>query len=360
MSSKIMKTLNGFLAVFFCLVSFSCKQAATVNDRFQTIPIDLEARIMLDIRDSLFLPEIVRLALTDRSQLSYIEQVEIANDKIFIYNNNVDGNSGVLAFDLSGNFLFNVGRLGSGPGEYISVSSFFIEGDNICLYDDSVGALLRYDMDGNFIRSDRINANVVSLYPASGKYIARQNYQGEYVETPSLVILDDKLNVLSGTSNRHLSSGVKMYDYCTAFGDDVLYWEFLNDTIFTVKESEILPRYYVDFGEKAIPAEHRVGKNTGEISEYVYSSGLTFAMGVRHVQEDASDIRFVFSYDGIYYATYNKSSGSASVFKLHDSVGQYRFQYFMKYHDGQIILVATDLNAEDDNPVLLFVKANLT
>lgn len=348
-----MKILTYSIAMLLTLAFLSCRENSAVGE-YETIQVNFDDLKRVDVGtlpgDAVLK---VDLQTTDNSLLTYIEQMEIEDGRIFLYDK-----SRVLAFDTDGSFLFGVGRRGHGPGEYTKVNSFFIEDGKVCLYDDNMQALLIYDTNGNFIEKKDTEVSLSSLYPQSAtRFVGKRNYRGDKTATPTLAVLDRDLKQVAQTDNRFLASGVGTFDYCSSYDGNTLYWEFLNDTIFSLKESGLYPRYFVDFGEYAIPKAVRANNaSIGDIIEYVNSATSKLAMGIRYVQEDGAAVRFIFGLgEELNYGRYDKRTKQMSAIYFYDSRGRFAPQYFMKYHDGQIILSASDPES-DSNPFLLFVE----
>jgi hypothetical protein len=322
-----------------------------VDSKYETISINVNDLMAIDIRNNIeYNIKEIQLELTDNSLLSLIEQVEIYDDKIFIYDK-----GRLIVFDMDGVFSHEIGKKGGGPGEYTNINSFFIKENNVFAYDENLQKLFIYNIDGSFITSKKTIENISAMYPVnSKKFIGRKIYQGDRVTTPTLVILDENLELIDNISNRFLTSGIQIFDHCYSFNGNILYWEFLNDTIFSVEGTDIIPRYYVDFDEFKIPK--REGKEISEIIEYINSNDSKFASGIRHIQEDISDIRFIFGFkENINYVKYNKQTKEISLCYFYDSKETLEVQYFMKYSNGKIILSIHDPKDVEGNPKLLFI-----
>lgn len=340
----------------FTLCLLSCKKSHKTNYKYETILIDFDSSRAVDLRDSVtYTIKEIPLELTDNSLLTYIEQLEIKDNRIFVFDKHR-----LMVFDMKGAFLHSIGKKGSGPGEYTNVNSFFFEGDSIGLYDDNLQTMFYYNEDGTFIGSKKTHESMSSVYPiCNKKFIGRKKYQGDRVVTPCLAILDEKLGLVANIANRNLTSGIGTIDYCYAYEDNILYWEFLNDTIFSIKDTKVTPSYFVDFQELKIPPIEKANKDIGEIINYLNSTKSKHAAGIRYVQEDTSDIRFLFAYnDNLNFVAYNKSTKKASAYYFFDSEGNLKLQYFFKYHGGNLILSAHNTKNEEDNPILLFINEN--
>ena len=338
------------LAFFF----FACKKKVGTNDnKFETIVINFNESQSVDIHENDNKIKSLTLEVTDHSLLTHIEDIQIRKNEIFVY----DAHR-VIVFDMDGKYIKKIGHRGQGPGEYTNINSFFFEGDNICLYDGNLQKLFVYDENDNFLETRQTKEMISSLYPiGQDKFIGKKKFQGDQVKVSTLAILDKKLELQQNIGNRFLTSGIGVFDYCYSFNNNILYWEFFNDTIYSIQGDGLFPLYYVDFQKYKIPEIEKKGKNISEIIEYINQSTSNYATGVRYVQEDSLNIRFVFTLEGgINYVKYDKQTQKASLYHIHDSTKSLQLEYFMKYSDGDIVLVVQDIEDEESNPKLLFIS----
>ena len=349
-----MKFSTYLIIVLFATYFIGCKKKdAAVNDiKYETITLDFKKLKNVDINNKSKIKEVI-LEVTDNSLLTHIEQIEIRGNEIFIY----DAHR-VIVFDMEGNFLYHINHKGSGPGEYTNVNSFFLEENKICLYDDNLQTLLIYDKNDVFVESKKTTEMMASIYPiGNGMFVGKKKYQGDNTQVPTLAVLDRDLKLSFNTNNKYLTTGIGVFDYCYSYKNNILYWEFLNDTIYTIKEERLVPKFYVDFKEFKIPEIEKKNKTIPEIIDYINTSTSDYATGVRYVQEDLSNVRFIFAFDeSINYVRYNKQSGETLLYHFYDSMKLQELDYFMKYNDGQIILSASNSGDVDSNPKLLFIR----
>lgn len=348
--------INSFLFIVLTISLFSaCKERSNNEFRYEVISIDLSKLIDIDICDSSKVTHIP-LELTDNSLLSHIEYMELKDNEVFVYDTHR-----IMVFDVEGNFLWHLNRKGNGPGEYTTINSFFLNDNMICLYDDNIQTLFKYDTDGTFVEATRTTEIMSSIYPVGGKkFVGKKKYRGDRMQTPTLAMLNSNLELLFNISNRNLTSGVGVFDYCYSYDDEILYWEFLNDTIYSVDNENLTPKFYVDFQKFKIPAVERENKQLSEIIEYINHRSSKHAAGVRYVQEDSQNIRFIFAFDeSLNYAIYNKQTKQVSLYRIYDSSKTLKLDYFMKYYAGKVILVANNPEDLESNPILLFIDEKI-
>jgi hypothetical protein len=350
----MLKFIFNIVIVSYILSLISCNKQNIKMD-YNSISIDIDNSKKIDLRD-ISLVKLLPLEITESSLLEEIQEVEILDNKILVYTNNK-----LIAFDQNGKFIFDINRKGNGPGEYSRITSFFVLQKKIYLFDDISQKLLVYDANGKYISTiNRGHKDQVSvIYPVNeSQYIAKNRFQGKNKLIPSFSLLDNKLIKIKEVENKVLKSAEIDFDHFCSFNNNILYWEFLNDTIYSFDEQNlIIPKYVVDFNNYSIPANEKKGKETNQIIEYLQTSNIPkIATGIKYINEDSVFIRFVFvQKEGIVnYAKYNKKSKIAKVFQITDSQSKLKAQLFMAFIDGKIIMSFNNIN-EQDNPKLAFI-----
>ncbi len=90
-----MKTFYYSITILFLFHLLSCKKKNESN-MYETISINVEAAIPVDIKDSLhYNIKEISLELTDNSLLTYIEELQITNNEIIVYDKHR-----LMAFDI--------------------------------------------------------------------------------------------------------------------------------------------------------------------------------------------------------------------------------------------------------------------
>jgi len=123
------------------------------NVLFKEIKIDpgkYEKVLLSDIADSFWL---IPLDSNPEGMFSIATKVLISDDKIFISDSQ---NSQMLfCFSISGKFLFNIDRLGRGPGEYGEITDFTLDKQNkkIIIADRDNNAVLLFDYSGKYLKT---------------------------------------------------------------------------------------------------------------------------------------------------------------------------------------------------------------
>lgn len=356
-----MKMKNGVIYLFILLL-VGCIKRNPVKS-FDVIPINIDSCVNLDLE----LGKIIQLETSDSSLLYDIVSVDQIDNKYFIRSR-----SKVFAFGVDGKYLYNVSGKGQSNKEYVSLSSFFIDDNELCIYDNITYRMLRFAPSGSYLRTERVKINEGQecipylIFPLGNKqYIAKNQFNGTpEVVTPVLSLLDDKYTVIEKVEGRFCQTGFSLFDFISydSKNNAATYWEPLNDTIYTVVNSNIYPKYVVDFGPNSISKEERAGKDIYDLIGFVNKpENGKYATFVRYVYEGDRCVYFVFGYEkDVLFAKYDKVDKKSTVYSLSrgNNGQQYRFASFLKIDKGQIIMVLEDCRNIENNQSLFIIDKN--
>ena len=134
----------------------SCNTAKNDNKNIASVVFtkDLMLQQGLDHNDTNYIQSsrCVALEVTDESLLAKISSLQEYKENFYIYDNKINK---VLRFDEDGSFVCRYGRRGGGPGEYVSISGFYVDPyrEEVALFDHMAGKVHRYTLDGQYISS---------------------------------------------------------------------------------------------------------------------------------------------------------------------------------------------------------------
>lgn len=267
-------------SLFICFVFISmemCKPAAQKSDLSTNIE-PAEYPVKIDINDALKNKEIPLLS-TFSENVSYIKlktppnifikdirEVQIIDERIYI-----DGDSRVMVFDLSGNFIRQIGGQGRGPNEYINLRSFVVDKNNkdILLYTGNSGNIVKFNSNGELIKklfsfpyADYVYCLDTTLV-FSGFWTDTRNmpdniFQFSTTNTLGYIIDSVTLPIYSINNYREKALVFSGNFPSTKFNDFLLLYGYGEDTIYYSSiEGIIKPRYSLDFGKYSLPLENR-------------------------------------------------------------------------------------------------------
>lgn len=184
--------------------------------------------------------------------LDKVEKIVMSDSCIFImerYNQ-----KGIYVFDHSGKYLYRVGNCGQGPDEFVDLSDFSLNEEQqlIYLYDIMRKKVLIFSFEGDFIKDIQMN------YYAD-KFEYQDNLFYLYRESPvmgdpaySLVIKDDK----GKTINKYyplINKSPYIHDCIfRKLDNEILFAEYMRDSVFSVRSGELTPKYFIDYKDKSM------------------------------------------------------------------------------------------------------------
>jgi len=230
--------------------------------------------------------------------ISGVSKVEIWNDRIYVYDSGFPGH--LHCFDLQGKFLFKVGSVGQGPGEYVSLLDFAIDIENKCLWlGDTANKILKYDLDGNFIEQYSTDFSIKNLCVIDAKENLMAIRLGYYKDkNHSLIHYSLKEKKILNHKESNIIEISRSVATKTFFKSEerIIYIEPFNDTIFTVTKESIEPYYVVDFGKHKLPKDLFDNPNLKNITMQLKNPDNKYAGLASTPNEIANFLFFVYNY----------------------------------------------------------------
>lgn len=218
------------------------------EDSFQSFQLDLKGE-SIPLSDLIDKIEITRLEETQESLLGYVRQIYFHEGKMIFPSGN-EGN--VYVYSSKGEFIRRINRKGEGPEEYGIWNDIWVEDGLIGIYTHQ-RHIKRYDIEGNFVSTDRMLQGATHLHPYQSGYALDMNYNFTSDTLKyALTILDDQMNVdktylpFENFPGFGLSSSNR-----TVFpnGEDLLYFPMMNDTVYRIESDSVVPYIHYDFKE---------------------------------------------------------------------------------------------------------------
>ncbi len=227
----------------------------------------IEKEIMLsEIAD-----DIQYIPLDNEILIKGIVRLELSDHSIFISPVLED----LIAYNLKGKLIHQIGERGRGPGEYKYNFMFTLDQGHKMIYILDRTRILKYTMDGRFIREIPIRSKVHfsnitflddKLYLYEGINLGYGEY--DWVTTDTLGnILSGKINPIKDFSSFHFCNGSKQ----EAFNNTIYYWNQINDTIFKIEDDKYYPAFLFAHGNFRFPKSKEM-----DISKYFYPSQIFF------------------------------------------------------------------------------------
>ena len=282
------------LLLFVGILAVSCreqkKSASTGSDvkevTFKEAPKDfLIASTFKNIH-------MIQLEAKEECLISDIKRVVDAEGKIYVLTKNNE----IFCFDrATGKYIRTIGRLGEGPGEYVSAMDICYDEKEkcICIVDYYKSAIHNYSLDGRFL-GDRMfgsdtaegvgKAVYVDCAPDGNMLVSlRMSAEKAYRDHVYMMVRPDGTStgvdvfspVKSGIGNIEVSR------HPIAKSEDGLrFFKFMNDTIFTLSGDEVVPFCKLNMGRKMIPKDvlAKMGSYDNVNASKLYKSGYSLPL----------------------------------------------------------------------------------
>lgn len=281
---KLFTALAGILLLVSC--SQQRKEAQTINiEENHAEGIDVE----------MFLGQGVKYITLDTASnvplIGAIQKAIIQDSCIYI-----SDYKSVHCFNLNGKYLTSLSKSGRGSGEYMSIADFCIQDGTVYLYNNH-RKLMAYNLQGECLNSAELD-----FYPASITILQ----EGNLLLTSAYQSDADKFHIFSAKTLqrektffpinkaqmtwRHFMGQHNFY----RMDDRLLYHEPMNDTIYTVQQNSLVPKYILNLYGKNAP-EKFYSKEYRDVMEIILE-GISngYAMGTPEFAEFPDALVFTY------------------------------------------------------------------
>lgn len=297
--------------------------------------------------------DMIRLQSEDAPMVGErLTSINIHNDTIYYFD--PYDNKQLLLYDMEGNFLNAIGKVGNGPEEYIDALNFFLNDDGtVSMYSLSSQAEYIYNKRGEFVNKINYELRPYQLIKDKGRIYY---YFGEGgVREDKLVISDENQDIVAEyLPNRDIISmtiGAPVFSkhrdnlyLCEPYGTDILMLD--GD-----KEPQL--KYSFDFGDYNMPEEFYTG---GFEKSFEIIGQNPFTIKDLFVESDSYSLLSVIVTDisknesFCLYGVHDKAKKSWRWFKLdvpvQEDVAKSRDYLFvsggMKYVDNKYLYLVAD------------------
>ena len=280
----MIRIMSWIFSFFTCLLIVACQDGKSEissqppsHEGVENISLENPSQSTVSISRSLQVEDITVFEYSDEAKLADISQALIIDDRYYLRDRKFNQ---VSVFDLEGKFLFHVGSMGRGPGEFLKAAHLMHNPVNktvmIYSYDNSKVSSFSYqgdwieDLEGDFTSAKAafMGANTYAFFT---RYAITENSQNY-----NLLLTDDDLNV----SNRYLpfddkttKTSILNVGLLHQQEEVVLVGEPFGDTVYSVRKDGIQPKYSLDFGSATIPKEFRGDWNFIRSEEFIKRYG---------------------------------------------------------------------------------------
>ena len=282
------------LLLFVGIMAVSCreqkKSASTGSDvkevTFKEAPKDfLIASTFKNIH-------MIQLEAKEECLISDIKRVVDAEGKIYVLTKNNE----IFCFDrATGKYIRTIGRLGEGPGEYVSAMDICYDEKEkcICVVDYYKSAIHNYSLDGRFLGDRKFDSDTaegvgkavyVDCAPDGNMLVSlRMSAEKAYRDHVYMMVRPDGtstgVDVFSPVKSEIGNIEVSRHPIAKS-EDGLRFFKFMNDTIFTLSGDEVVPFCKLNMGRKMVSKDvlAKMGSYDNVNASKLYKSGYSLPL----------------------------------------------------------------------------------
>ncbi|MGJ3236794.1 6-bladed beta-propeller [Marivirga sp.] len=261
----MMNNYNYVLAFIFFILS--CCNVKEVPENELVIKVKDDILDNINYSELISDIEFIKLDENPDAIITQIDKILFHNNKIYILQRFF--NPRVLVFENNGKYLYDLGKEGDGPGEYMYPYDLLVNNDTIELL--VANFIYSYkENNGKYIGSKSIGFPAVRFKKTSDGYVFKCG--GDEKE---IFITDNETNVLSKNMDKGIRNEINPLISFHPQNDNLLFHMTLNDTIFQIQNNKLTPFRIINF-EKPLTDEvlnNLYHRNNSSISELKKNMG---------------------------------------------------------------------------------------
>lgn len=241
------------LSMSFCIDS--SKRMATFEIDMTTLENNLKVN---DFIDSL---NYISLESTNNSIIGYITGLYVSQDRIYVMD--YLKSKGVFIFNKDGKFLFNIQKIGNGPGEYIYLSDFWVnENSKEIIILANGNKLIFYDYNGNYTKTLQFSSELGGFYflPFKKKFVIGNVASSEkkeflyFADNQKANIIDNFLEIPEGIDKISRTSDIgyskNKNGYLFTYPNSI--------SIYEINENDVLEKYNFNVPQNEVLAKQKL------------------------------------------------------------------------------------------------------
>lgn len=262
-----------------------------------------------------------RIHTDDDFLIGRIDKLIVSDKYIFILDRKLSRS--VFCIDKNGERVFEIQRLGKGPGEYIDLRDIAFDSirQEVLLFCAASQKIIWFDLNGKFLREKKLPVWAVGMHPIDNGVVVYSDYNvnsewksiGYY---PNVILLDSAMNII-GCQAYFKGNIDKSFIWSSRpdfslVGNKVGIMPDHSNVIYYVSGENMIPAWNIDFGKHSIDENYWKQASNKNMSlekwvEYCRVEGVCECV---YYMEGEEIIYFMYSYKGErYHVFYFKKSG---------------------------------------------------
>lgn len=281
------------------------------------------------------------LESSDDCLLGMVDEVKILDSLIFVIDRHIA--QSICVFDRSGSYLYPIGRIGRGKGEYQSLSFAEVCSDKVTIMDGFARKMLQFNHDGNLISETSL-----SDYPSYGIYPCGDGSFLSLYSGDNLYFLS-KRDSLSGCPKLAIYNSYlnlkRIPMACRGADGNMLFHISQSDTVYSVRDTSIYAKYILGVHDYDTNEYLKQLKSITNDRERLNLENSLENPKVCDGNIEESNRYFTFSYRSgadCYYLMYDRSDGHSDLFRFLSYLPGYDYitylpGMFLQLHSESVI-----------------------
>lgn len=237
------------------LIFSSCnkKQELETNEIVVSYKSDKQIKASSFIEDF----KIVQLSTDDDNLIFQISKIQYLNENIYIHD--LPGNC-VFIFNDDGTLHKKLDKRGAGPGEYVQITDFFVDGDDLLVLDITQQAILRYDNDLEFVDKTNFRSLASTLIAQNNSYFIYNEPSNRNPDYQFTLLNEDgepMKEFLPRIPVNHFENYAGVNVFALKGKENYLSPRF-NDTIYSISGNDINPEFIINFEKHKFPTNENI------------------------------------------------------------------------------------------------------
>lgn len=236
------------LATLIVLSLFGCAKEKVLDyEVAEPIDIDMSNDNQAEISERLQIEDVLILETTEESLIGNIDKIIQKEDRIYILDRLVA--KALFVFDAKGTFLYKIGNVGKGPGEFLSPNDFVVDTDEIKILCDATYKVITFNKSGSFVLETKIPHPILNFHPYSKGVTFFENKP-----VSDFAIWIEKEGELVGKFIEKNNESIVINPGASGFksnGEVVTIRPYQSNVIYEIKDDLFKPKFSLNFKESS-------------------------------------------------------------------------------------------------------------
>lgn len=331
-------------ALFILYIALSSCHSKSIGFISSELPVNIDlspnskSKSLVDqVKDV----KVISLQTVDQSIISQgwsIQRILSVDSNIILLDNKY---MSIKVFSSSGRFLYNIGSLGNGRGQFVKIDDIFYSPRDKALFVlcNSPCKMIEFTLYGKVIKETSLTFFASSFAKQSpNSFIFYVNQNKSPVSGSNNVLLTDSLfHVITKMypMPHNIKETIKFSGGIYRINESIYFNPALRNIYYMVKADTLMPKFKLEFGNRKIPNEIPEDKLLSNLKNY----GFQYNSFVK----TKNFIGFNFHGNGVMSAFYNMKNGTVLTSDLNKDSLNILFSNLL-FQDGNTMISVLDLN----------------